>query len=230
MVSFPSTATEALADIEDGAVVMIGGFGPAGQPVNLIEGLLGSGVTELTVVSNNAGNGDHGLAALVGAGRVRKIICSFPRQADSWHFDRKYFDGEIELELVAQGNLAERIRAGGAGIGAFFTPTGYGTQLAAGKEVRVINGRPQVLEFPIKADWALIEARKADQLGNLVYNKTARNFGPIMAPAAAVTVVQVSEVVPTGTLDPELIVTPCIYVDRVVRVPAHRDMEVGVDR
>ncbi|HEX9353847.1 MAG TPA: 3-oxoacid CoA-transferase subunit A [Streptosporangiaceae bacterium] len=212
--------TDAVAGIPDRATVMIGGFGTAGQPVELIDALVCSGATDLTVVSNNAGNGDAGLAALIRAGRVRKMVCSFPRQPDSWHFDEKYRDGEIELELVPQGNLAERIRAAGAGIGAFYTPTGYGTSLAEGKEVREIDGRRYVLEYPLRADYALVKAHRADELGNLVYRKTARNFGPIMTAAATTTVVQVEEVVPAGALDPEIIVTPCIYVDRVVRVPA----------
>jgi 3-oxoadipate CoA-transferase, alpha subunit len=220
VVSILESLTEAVAGIPDGATVMIGGFGPAGQPVELIDALVRSGATGLTVVSNNAGNGDVGLAALIGAGRVRKMVCSFPRQADSWHFDKKYRAGEIELELVPQGNLAERIRAAGAGIGAFYTPTGYGTLMAEGKEVREIGGRHYVLEYPLRADYALVKAHRADELGNLVYRKTARNFGPIMAAAATTTVVQVQEVVPAGALDPEIIVTPCIYIDRVVRVPA----------
>lgn len=216
MVSFCADARQAVAGIEDGATVMIGGFGAAGQPVELIEALVEAGVGDLTVVNNNAGNGDRGLAALIGAGRVRKIVCSFPRQSDSWHFDRRYAAGEIDLELVAQGNLAERIRAGGAGIGAFFTPTGYGTLLAEGKEVREIDGRHHVLEYPIRADFALVGAHLADELGNLVYRKTARNFGPIMATAARTTIVQVERVVPIGGIDPEHVVTPCVYVDRVV--------------
>jgi 3-oxoadipate CoA-transferase, alpha subunit len=199
---------------------MIGGFGPAGQPVELIDALVGSGATSLTVINNNAGNGDVGLAALIRAGRVRKMVCSFPRQADSRHFDQKYRDGEIELELVPQGNLAERIRAAGAGIGAFYTPTGYGTPLAEGKEIREIDGRHYVLEYPLRADYALVKAHQADELGNLVYRKTARNFGPVMAAAAVTTVVQVEDVVPVGALNPEIIVTPCIYVDCIVRVPA----------
>jgi len=220
VVSILESLAAAVAGIPDGATVMIGGFGTAGQPVELIDALVRSGATGLTVVSNNAGNGDAGLAALIGAGRVRKMVCSFPRQADSWHFDKKYRDGEIELELVPQGNLAERIRATGAGIGAFYTPTGYGTLLAEGKEVRQIEGRDYVLEYPLRADYALVKAHRADELGNLVYRKTARNFGPIMAAAATTTVVQVQDVVPAGALDPEIIVTPCIYVDRIVRVPA----------
>jgi 3-oxoadipate CoA-transferase alpha subunit len=219
VVSILENLTEAVAGIPDGATVMIGGFGTAGQPVELIDALVGSGATDLTVVSNNAGNGDVGLAALIRAGRVRKMVCSFPRQPDSWHFDKKYRDGEIELELVPQGNLAERIRAAAAGIGAFYTPTGYGTPLAEGKEVREINGRHYVLEYPLRADYALVKAHRADELGNLVYRKTARNFGPIMAAAATTTIVQVEDVVLAGALDPEIIVTPCIYIDRVVRVP-----------
>ena len=212
------SALEAVADTPDGATVLIGGFGAAGQPVALIEALLASDARDLTVVSNNAGNGDHGLAALIRNRRVRKIVCSFPRQSDSWHFDAAWRAGEIELELVPQGNLAERIRAAGAGIGAFFTPTGFGTALAEGKETRVIDGKGYVLEYPLRADVALIAAHRADELGNLVYRKTARNFGPIMAAAAARTVVQVDEIVPVGALDPEHVVTPCLYVDRVVRV------------
>lgn len=219
-MSILDSATDAVAGIPDGATVMIGGFGPAGQPVELIDALVESGATGLTVINNNAGNGDAGLAALIAAGRVRTMVCSFPRQSDSWHFDKKYRDGEIELELVPQGNLAERIRAAGAGIGAFYTPTGYGTPLAAGKETRDIAGRHYVLEYPLRADFALIKAHRADELGNLVYRKTARNFGPIMAAAATTTVAQVEEVVPAGGLDPEIVVTPCIYVDRIVRVPA----------
>lgn len=220
MVEIVLTPREAVAGIRDGSTVMVGGFGAAGQPVELIEALVESGASGLTVVNNNAGNGDRGLAALIREGRVRKIICSFPRQRDSWCFDEKYRAGEIELELVAQGNLAERIRAGGAGIGAFFTPTGYGTPLAEGKEVREIDGRHYVLEYPINADVALVGAHRADELGNVVYRKTARNFGPIMATAASLTVVQVDEIVPVGAMDPEAVVTPCLYVDRVVRVAA----------
>ena len=209
-------ATEAVADTPDGATVLIGGFGSAGQPVALIEALIDSGAADLTVVSNNAGNGDHGLAALIREGRVARMICSFPRQADSWCFDEKYRAGEVELELVPQGNLAERIRAAGAGIGAFFTPTGYGTPLAEGKETREIDGRGYVLEYPLAGDLALVAAHRSDGLGNLVYRKTARNFGPIMAAAASTTVVQVDEVVPVGAIDPEHVITPCLYVDRVV--------------
>ncbi|SFI13228.1 3-oxoadipate CoA-transferase, alpha subunit [Collimonas sp. OK307] len=207
----------AVADIHDGATVMIGGFGNAGMPAALIDALIEQGARELTIVNNNAGNGDTGLAALLAAGRVRKIICSFPRQADSQHFDALYRAGKIELELTPQGNLAERIRAAGAGIGGFFTPTGYGTLLAVGKETREINGRMYVLESPIHADFALIKALHGDRWGNLVYRKTARNFGPIMAMAAKVTVAQVHKVVALGELDPEAIITPGIFVQRVVQ-------------
>jgi 3-oxoadipate CoA-transferase alpha subunit len=198
---------------------MIGGFGGAGQPAELIDALIAQGARELTIVNNNAGNGEAGLAALLKARRVRKIICSFPRQVDSQVFDGLYRAGQIELELVPQGNLAERIRAAGAGIGGFFTPTGYGTELARDKETRLIDGRWMVLESPIHADFALIKAETGDRWGNLVYRKTARNFGPIMAMAARVTVASVHEVVGLGALDPEHIVTPGIFVQRVVQVP-----------
>ncbi len=215
-----ATVGEAVADIGDGATVMIGGFGTAGMPSELIDALIERGARDLTIVNNNAGNGDVGLALLLKARRVRKIICSFPRQADSWHFDALFKTGEIELELVPQGNLAERIRAAGAGIGAFYTPTGYGTLLAQGKETRTIDGRNYVLEHPIRADFALIKALRGDRWGNLVYRKTARNFGPIMAAAAACTIAQVREVVNLCDLDPEAIVTPGIYVKRIAEVPA----------
>jgi len=218
MYTLAQNVDQAVAGISDGATVLIGGFGKAGQPVELIEALLRQGASNLTVVNNNAGNGEQGLAALIGAGRVKKIICSFPRQSDSQLFDEKYRAGQIELELVPQGNLAERIRAAGAGIGGFFTPTGYGTLLAEGKETRMIDGRGYVYETPIKADYALIKALKADEAGNLVYRKTARNFGPIMAAAAAQTIVQVSDVLPRGGLDPEAVVTPGIYVNTIVKV------------
>ena len=208
----------ALADVPDGATVMIGGFGTAGQPNELIDALIAQGARDLTIVNNNAGNGDTGLAALLAAGRVRKIICSFPRQADSHHFDALYRSGRIELELVPQGNLAERIRAAGAGIGAFFTPTGYGTDLAKGKETRLIDGRHYVLEYPIHADFALVQAERGDRWGNLTYRMTARNFGPIMAMAARTTVATVHEIVPLGALDPESVVTPGLFVKRVVQV------------
>ncbi|GAA5017351.1 3-oxoacid CoA-transferase subunit A [Streptomyces siamensis] len=214
-------ADEAVAGIQDGSTVLVGGFGMAGMPVSLIDALIRQGATDLTVVSNNAGNGDTGLAALLAKGRVRKVICSFPRQADSWVFDNLYRAGKIELEVVPQGNLAERLRAAGAGIGAFFCPTGAGTLLAEGKEVREINGRTHVLEYPISGDVALIGAHRADRMGNLVYRKTARNFGPVMATAAATVIAQVQEVVETGTIDPETVVTPSIYVDRIVQVADH---------
>ena len=219
-------ADEAVADIPDGATVLIGGFGPAGQPVELIDALRRQGARDLTVVNNNAGNGDVGLAALLAAGQVRRIICSFPRQSDSWVFDDLYRSGRIELEVVPQGNLAERMRAAGAGIGAFFSPTGVGTPLAEGKEQRTIDGRDYVLEHPIRGDYALVKAHVADRMGNLVYRKTARNFGPVMATAAATTIAQVGQVVATGGLDPEVVVTPSIYVDRVVLVDP-RDRQTG---
>jgi 3-oxoadipate CoA-transferase alpha subunit len=212
------SADAAVADIGDGATIMIGGFGLAGQPVELIDALLRKKPKDLTIVANNAGNGDAGLALLIEAGCVKRILCSFPRQVDSHHFDAAYRAGKIELEVVPQGNLAERIRAAGAGIGAFFTPTGFGTLLAEGKETREINGRNYVLEYPIHADFALIKAYKADEMGNLVYRKTARNFGPIMATAAKTTIAQVSEILPTGSLDPEVIVTPGIFVQRIVPI------------
>ena len=214
---FP-TLEAAVADVADGATVMIGGFGTAGLPNELTDALLAQGARELTVVNNNAGNGDSGLAALLAAGRVRKIICSFPRQVDSHHFDRLYLAGRIELELVPQGNLAERIRAAGAGIGGFFTPTGYGTELAKGKETRRIDGRMYVLESPIHADFAFIKAECGDRWGNLTYRMTARNFGPVMAMAARTTVATVHEVVALGALDPESVVTPGLFVQRVVRI------------
>ena len=214
-----ASAAAALADVRDGATVMIGGFGTAGLPNELTEALIDGGARELVIVNNNAGNGDTGLAALLAAGRVRKIICSFPRQADSHHFDALYRAGRIELELVPQGNLAERIRAAGAGIGGFFTPTGYGTALAEGKETREIDGRMYVLESPIKADFALIKAERGDRWGNLTYRMTARNFGPIMAMAATTTIASVHEIVELGALDPETVVTPGLFVQRVVQVP-----------
>jgi 3-oxoadipate CoA-transferase alpha subunit len=209
----------ALAGVEDGSTIMIGGFGGAGQPAELIDALIAQGAKDLVIVNNNAGNGDFGLAALLKAGRVRKIVCSFPRQTDSHVFDGLYRAGRLELELVPQGNLAERIRAAGAGIGAFFTPTGYGTPLADGKETREIDGRMYVLERPIHADVALIKAERGDRWGNLTYRKTARNFGPIMAAAARLTVASVHELVPLGGIDPETVVTPGLYVQRVVCLP-----------
>ncbi|TLP79985.1 3-oxoacid CoA-transferase subunit A [Nesterenkonia sphaerica] len=221
MPEITQSTAAAVAGVKDGSTVLMGGFGNAGQPMELIDALLDSGARNLTVVSNNAGQGDAGLALLIKERRVRKVICSFPRQSDSWHFDAAYGAGEIELELVPQGNLAERLRAAGAGIGGFFTPTGYGTELAAGKETRQIEGRNYVLEHPLRGDVALIKALYADHAGNLVYRKTARNFGPVMAAAAAQTVVQVEQLLPTGSLDPEAVVTPGIYVD-VVTVVATR--------
>ncbi|HQS09307.1 MAG: 3-oxoadipate CoA-transferase [Rhizobiales bacterium 24-66-13] len=207
-----------VADIPDGATILVGGFGGAGMPHELIEAVIARAPRDLTIISNNAGNGTTGLAALLAAGLVRKVVCSFPRQADSQVFDTLYRAGKVELELVPQGNLVERIRAGGAGIGAFFTPTGYGTPIADGKETREIEGRNYVLEYPIKADFALIKAWQGDRWGNLVYRKTARNFGPVMATAAKVTVAQVQEIVPLGSLDPEVIVTPGVFVNRVVAI------------
>ncbi len=213
-----SSPAAALADVPDGATVMIGGFGNAGMPSELIDALIAQGARELTIVNNNAGNGDSGLAALLKAKRVRRILCSFPRQADSWHFDALYHAKEIELELVPQGTLAERIRAAGAGIGGFYTPTAAGTRLAEGKETRRIGERDYVLEMPIHADYALIKADCADRWGNLPYRMTARNFGPIMAAAATVTVAQVRDVVDLGALDPEAVATPGIFVKRIVRM------------
>ncbi len=213
-------ARDAVDGIADGATILVGGFGMAGMPTTLIDALIDQGATGLTIVSNNAGNGDTGLAALLAAGRVAKVICSFPRQADSYVFDALYRAGKVDLEVVPQGNLAERIRAAGAGIGAFFCPTGYGTDLAADRETRTIDGRNYVLEYPIRGDVALIGAHTSDRMGNLVYRKTARNFGPVMATAADTTIVEVSAVVETGCIDPEVVVTPSIYVDRVLDLSA----------
>ena len=218
-----ASVAEALAGIQDGATVLIGGFGTAGIPNELIDGLIEQGARDLTVVNNNAGNGDTGLAALLKTGRVRKIICSFPRQADSWVFDELYRAGKIELELVPQGNLAERLRAAGAGVGAFFTPTGFGTELAKNadgspKETRVINGKHYVLEYPIHGDVALIKAEAGDRWGNLIYRKAARNFGPVMATAARRTIATVHEIVELGQMDPETIVTPGIFVSSIVKI------------
>ena len=210
----------AVADTADGSTVLIGGFGMAGMPVTLIDALIRQGAKDLTVVNNNAGNGDTGLAALLAAGQVRKMICSFPRQVDSWVFDGLYHAGKVELEIVPQGNLAERLRAAGAGIGAFFCPTGVGTPLAEGKETREIDGRTYVLEYPIKGDLALIGAHVSDRMGNLTYRKTARNFGPVMATAAATTIAEVYHVVETGEIDPETVITPSIFVDRVLHLRA----------
>ena len=223
-----ASVADALADVKDGSTVMTGGFGGAGMPNELIDGLIAQGAKDLIIVNNNAGNGETGLAALLKAGRVRKIICSFPRQADSHIFDGLYRSGKLELELVPQGNLAERIRAAGAGIGGFFTPTGYGTDLAKGKETREINGRMYVFESPIYADVALIKAEKGDRWGNLTYRKAARNFGPIMASAAKCSIAQVFDTVELGALDPENIVSPGIFVTRVVKVArANGDAAAG---
>lgn len=213
----PSLA-EAVAVVRDGDTVLVGGFGVAGMPFALIDALIEHGAKELTIVSNNAGNADTGLAALLAAGQVRKVVCSFPRQNDSWVFDDLYRAGKVELELVPQGNLAERMRAAGAGIGAFYCPTAYGTALAEGKETRRIDGRDYVLEYPIRGDVALIKALKADRWGNLVYRMTARNFAPVMASAARTTIVEAHEIVELGVLDPEAVVTPGIFVQRVVQV------------
>jgi 3-oxoadipate CoA-transferase alpha subunit len=213
-----ATAAAAVADVHDGATILLGGFGTAGLPTELTDALVARGARELTIVNNNAGNGDTGLAALIGAGCGKKIICSFPRQADAWHFEKRYRAGELELELVPQGTLAERIRAAGAGVGAFFTPTAYGTDLAKGKETRRIGERDYVLEMPIHADFALIKAHRADRWGNLTFRMTARNFGPIMATAARCTIAEVDEIVPLGQIDPESVVTPGIFVKRIVRV------------
>ena len=218
MTTFCDTTAEAVADIADGSTVLISGFGMAGMPVQLIDALIAQGASDLTVVSNNAGNGDTGLAALLAAGRVRKVICSFPRQVDSWVFDGLYRAGQIELEVVPQGTLAERLRAAGAGIPAFYSPTGAGTLLAEGKEYRDFNGRPHVLELALPGDVALIGGYVADRMGNVVYRKTARNFGPIMATAARTSIVQVDHIVDAGDLDPECIVSPSIFIDRVVAV------------
>ncbi|MBU3623898.1 3-oxoacid CoA-transferase subunit A [Polynucleobacter sp. AP-Latsch-80-C2] len=219
MIDKTSTSIhEAIKQIKDGSTVMIGGFGTAGQPAQLIDTLIEHGAKELTVVNNNAGNGDLGLAALLKAGQVKKIICSFPRQSDSYEFDKLYYAKKIELELVPQGNLAARIQAAGAGLGAIYTPTGFGTLLAEGKESKMINGKGYVLEYPIHADFALIKAFKGDRWGNLTYRKSARNFGPIMATAAKCTIAQVNEVVALGDIDPEHVITPGIFVKHVVAV------------
>ena len=208
----------ALVDVFDGATLMIGGFGGAGMPNELIDGLIEQRATDLTIVANNAGNAEFGLAALLKAGKVRKVICSFPRQADSHVFDRLYRAGKVELELVPQGNLSERIRAAGAGIGGFFTKVGFGTELAKGKETREINGEMYVLESPIHADFALIKAEQGDRWGNLTYRMAARNFGPVMAMAAKTTVASVHQIVELGELDPEAVVTPGIFVQRIVKI------------
>ena len=227
-----ASVAEALADVKDGSTVLVGGFGTAGLPNELVDGLIEQGATDLTIVCNNAGNGDHGIAALLKAGRVRKVICSFPRQADSYVFDELYRAKKVELELVPQGNLAERMRAAGAGVGAFFTPTGYGTELALNadgspKETRRINGRDYVLEYPIHGDGALVKAERGDRWGNLNYRMAARNFGPVVAMAARFTVASVHEVVELGQLDPESVVTPGIFVSKIVKVPRQATMAGG---
>jgi len=213
-----SSVAEALGDVPDGATVLVGGFGTAGIPNELIDGLIAQGAKDLTVVNNNAGNGEVGLAALLKTGRVRKVICSFPRQADSQVFDALYRSGKLELELVPQGNLAERIRAAGAGIGAFSRPTGYGPARAPGQGTAAIGGRHYVLEYPIHGDLALIKAERGDRWGNLTYRQAARNFGPVMATAARCTVASVHEIVELGALDPEAVVTPGIFVSKIVRI------------
>ena len=212
------SAAEAINNINDGATILIGGFGLAGQPTELIDALIEHNAKNLTIVSNNAGNGDTGLALLLKSGCVSKIICSFPRQHDSYIFDDLYRAGKIELEVVPQGTLAARMQAGGSGLGAIYTPTAYGTLLAEGKETRTIDGVNYVLEYPIKGDFALIKAFQGDRWGNLTYRKAARNFGPIMAMAADVTIAQVSETVELGALDPEHIITPGIFVQHVVQI------------
>jgi len=209
----------ALAGVKDGSTILVGGFGGSGVPEELIDALIAQGAKDLTVVNNNAGNGEVGIAALFKAGRIRKLVCSYPRQVDSHHFQEAYRSGKVELELVPQGTLSERMRAAGAGIGAFYTPTGYGTDLAKGKETRIIGGKGQVLEYPLHGDFALVKAERGDRWGNLVYRKSARNYGPTMASAARVTIAQVYEIAPLGGLDPEVIVTPGIFVSRVVKVP-----------
>jgi 3-oxoadipate CoA-transferase alpha subunit len=209
----------ALADVRDGSTILVGGFGGAGVPEELVDALIAQGAKDLTIVNNNAGNGEVGLAALFKAGRIRKLVCSYPRQVDSHHFQEAYRAGKVELEIVPQGTLSERMRAAGAGIAAFFTPTGYGTDLAKGKETRVIDGKGYVLEQALHGDVALVKAERGDRWGNLVYRKSARNFGPTMASAAKVTIAQVYEIVELGGLDPESIVTPGIFVTRVVKVP-----------
>lgn len=212
------TPDDAVADIFDGATVLIGGFGAAGSPIELIHALIDQGASDLIVVNNNTGSGHVGLAALIEQGRVAKMICSFPRTAGSTVFPDKYQAGEIDLELVPQGTLAERIRAGGAGIPAFYTPTSVGTELAEGKETRTFDGRDYVMEYGLRADFALIKCLRADRLGNLIYNKTARNFSPVMATAAKTTIVQADSIVAAGDIDPEIVVTPAVFVNRMVEV------------
>lgn len=213
------SAEEAVSCIGDGSVVMIGGFGEVGSPIELIHALIDQGTRDLTAINNNTGNGEVGLAALIGNGQVKKMICSYPRSSHSKLFPERYRAGEIELELVPQGTLAERIRAGGAGIPAFYTPSSVGTPLAEGKEVREIDGREYVLERWLKADFALVKCETADRMGNLTYNKTARNFSPLMCMAARTTIVQARRIVEPGEIDPEHVVTPGIFVDRIIEVP-----------
>ena len=213
-----SNFEDAVAGVKDGSTILVSGFGGAGMPTELLNALRDQGATDLTIVSNNAGVGREGISGLLSEGKIRKVICSYPRSGGSVIFEEMWAAGKVELEVVPQGTLSERIRAAGAGIGAFYTPTAVGTQLAEGKEVREINGRLQVLEYPLKGDVAFVLAKKADRWGNLTYNKSARNFGPVMAPAADLTIVQVHEIVELGTLDPEAIVTPSIFVNRVVKM------------
>lgn len=226
------TVAAAVADIPDGATVMVGGFGASGSPIELIHALIDHGARDLTVVNNNTGNGEVGLAALIGNGQVRKMICSFPRSSQSRVFPELYREGRIELELVPQGTLAERIRAAGAGIPAFYTPTSVGTVLAEGKEMREFDGRSYVMEPWLKADFALVKCELADPFGNLTYNKTARNFSPLMCMAARTTIVQARQVVPPGGIDPEHVITPGIFVNRVVEVadPVHEDVLIAAGR
>ena len=213
-----SNFEDAVAGVKDGSTILVSGFGGAGMPTELLNALRDQGATDLTIVSNNAGVGREGISGLLSEGKIRKVICSYPRSGGSVIFEEMWAAGKVELEVVPQGTLSERIRAAGAGIGAFYTPTAVGTQLAEGKEVREISGRLQVLEYPLKGDVAFVLAKKADRWGNLTYNKSARNFGPVMAPAADLTIVQVHEIVELGTLDPEAIVTPSIFVNRVVKM------------
>ena len=227
-----SSISKAVADIPDGATVLVGGFSASGSPVELIHALIDQGAKDLTVVNNNTGNGEVGLAALIGNGQVRKMICSFPRSSQSKVFPKLYKEGRIELELVPQGTLAERIRAAGAGIPAFYTPTTVGTVLAEGKETRQFDGRTYVMEPWLKADFALIKCELADTLGNLTYNKTARNFSPLMCMAATTTIVQAKKLLPAGGIDPECVITPGIFVNRIVEVadPVHEDILIAEGR
>ena len=227
-----ATVAEAVADIPDGATVMVGGFGASGSPIELLHALIDHGAGDLTVINNNTGNGEVGLAALIGNGQVSKMICSFPRSSQSRVFPKLYRAGEIELEIVPQGTLAERIRSAGAGIPAFYTPTSVGTVLAQGKEQREFEGRPYVLEPWLKADYALIKSETADPVGNLTYNKTARNFSPLMCMAAKTTIVQTRKLVARGDIDPEHVVTPGIFVNRIVEVsePVHEDVLIAAER